>query len=256
MTSIVDRLREFTRPTGEESLMDVAYPTPRFRVGLREAAVVTVILLVALVGWVGFRALADPPPSGEAVLAGQNLIPGTPGPAGGADESTGGFLGGPAASSTAEPEEKVAEEVVVSVVGEVAHPGLVTLAPGARVADALAVAVPLPGAELRTLNHAQRLNDGEQINVLVDSPGEVLTSGVIGGAPDPGTSETTPAGGISLNKATQQELMELDGVGEKTAAAILAYREQIGGFTAIEQLQEVKGIGPAKFAAIQDLVTL
>ena len=73
-----------------------------------------------------------------------------------------------ATSSAAEPPG----EIVVSVVGAVAHPGLTTLAPGARAADALAQAGPLPEAELLGINQAQKLNDGVQI--VVPKQGEAV----------------------------------------------------------------------------------
>ncbi len=49
---------------------------------------------------------------------------------------------------------------------------------------------------------------------------------------------------IRLNTATKQDLISLDGIGEVKAEAILAYRRQIGKFTSVEQLLDVKGIGP------------
>jgi competence protein ComEA len=49
---------------------------------------------------------------------------------------------------------------------------------------------------------------------------------------------------VYLNSASRQELISLSGIGEKKADAILAYRKQIGKFTSVEQLLEVKGIGP------------
>ncbi len=130
-----------------------------------------------------------------------------------------------------------ATPIVVAVVGEVAHPGLVTLDPGARIADALELAQPLPGVDLTSLNLAQKLQDGQQI--------------VVGGPPAP-----TDSGGISLNSATAEQLQTLSGVGAVTAQAIIAYREAHGGFSEIAQLQEVQGIGPAKFAQISEQVTL
>ncbi len=50
--------------------------------------------------------------------------------------------------------------------------------------------------------------------------------------------------------------MTLQGVGEVTAQAIVDYRESIGGFSDIAQLEEVSGIGPAKFAQISKQVSL
>ncbi|NCB56032.1 MAG: helix-hairpin-helix domain-containing protein [Gammaproteobacteria bacterium] len=55
------------------------------------------------------------------------------------------------------------------------------------------------------------------------------------------TSEQTP---INLNTATAEQLMTLKGVGKKKAQAIITYREQHNGFQRIEELDEVKGIGP------------
>lgn len=65
-----------------------------------------------------------------------------------------------------------------------------------------------------------------------------------------------PGGGISLNTASAAELTTLPGVGDATAAAIIAHREKNGPFTSIEGLLDVKGIGPAKFDALKDLVAL
>lgn len=129
-------------------------------------------------------------------------------------------------------------EVVVSVVGEVHTPGLYTFAPGARVADALKAAGPVDPAHIRGLNQAEKLVDSSQI--------------VVGGS-----SEPVPAtdGRVRLNSATVAELEQLDGIGAKTAAAIVSYRDSHGGFGSLEELQKVKGIGPAKYQAIaQDLV--
>lgn len=53
---------------------------------------------------------------------------------------------------------------------------------------------------------------------------------------------------INLNTADAATLMQLDGLGEKTAAAILDYRESHGGFDTVEELQNVKGIGEKKLA--------
>ena len=54
----------------------------------------------------------------------------------------------------------------------------------------------------------------------------------------------------------QDAVERIKGVGEKTAQAIIAYRDAHGGFNSIDELQQVKGIGPAKFATISPEVTL
>jgi len=212
---ISERLREFTQPTGEEELLHVDYPRPRVRISRWQACAVAILVVVGVIIWLG--------------LSSRN-----------SDESG---MPEPAAmeSTTAEP-----SEIVVSVVGEVAAPGLKTLEPGARVADALAAATPLPEAETMTLNQAQRLADGQQLHVLPQ------------GAPLTDAPSAAPAGGdkVSLNSATAAELTDLSGVGEVTAEAIVSFREERGGFQDVEELLEVSGIGPAKFAKLKDNVQL
>ena len=73
-----------------------------------------------------------------------------------------------AASESARPTRAT---IVVSVVGRVARPGLITLPEGARIADALReTGGPVPGADVGALNLARKLADGEQIYVGVPPP--------------------------------------------------------------------------------------
>ncbi|WP_406814833.1 ComEA family DNA-binding protein [Mycobacterium sp. M23085] len=156
--------------------------------------------------------------------------------------------------------------VVVSVVGLVHTPGLVTLAPGARVADALqAAGGAVNGADTIGLNMARPLGDGEQIVVgLAPVPGQptALGSSVATGttptskapAPGPGSAKPKPGQPVDLNTATVQELDALPGVGPVTAAAIVAWRQSNGKFTSVEQLADVEGIGPARLEKLRALV--
>lgn len=210
MPHISDRLRELTRPTGEEDLLNVTYPRPRVRIPPWLACAIAVLVAAGVLTWLGITSRNDP----YAVSASE------------------------ATSSAAAP-----SSLVVSVVGEVENPGLVTVAPDARIADALDHAHPRPGVDLLNLNLAKRLSDGEQIVVGLPAP-----------APVPG--EPQEGGLLSLNSATKEQLMELKGVGEVTAESILSFREESGGFTSIEQLMEISGIGPAKFEALKDQVHL
>lgn len=204
MNAIADRLRDLTRPTGEEELLSVDYPRPRLRVPPRLALVAVGLAAVGLLLWLG----------GSREAANPYEVP---------------------AVSSAPP-----ADIVVSVVGEVDSPGLVTLAPGARVNDALEAAGPKVPTD--NLNLAQKLNDGEQITV-----------GAFPGAEEGGGGETGDDT-VSLNSATAEELITLPGVGPATAEAIIAHREEAGHFTSIEQLMDVSGIGPAKFAQLKDKV--
>lgn len=61
---------------------------------------------------------------------------------------------------------------------------------------------------------------------------------------------------INLNTATVEELETIDGVGEKTALQIISYRNELGGYTSVSQLMDIKGIGEAKYSMIAPFVTL
>jgi competence protein ComEA len=156
--------------------------------------------------------------------------------------------------------------VVVSVVGLVRTPGLVTLAPGARIADALqAAGGAVNGADTIGLNMARPLGDGEQIVVglapISGQPtalGSSVASGSapIPGAPAPVSGSVKPKAGevLDLNTATVAQLDALPGVGPVTAAAIVAWRQSNGKFTSVDQLGDVEGIGPARLEKLRALV--
>jgi competence protein ComEA len=156
--------------------------------------------------------------------------------------------------------------VIVSVVGLVHKPGLVTLAPGARIADALTAAGgALDGADLIGLNMARRVADGEQIIVgITAAPGQPAAMGSsVSSVPASGAPADNPAadgrpsqsaGLVDLNAATVEELDGLPGIGPVTAAAIVAWRDANGRFSSVDQLGDVDGIGPARLEKLRALV--
>ncbi len=142
-----------------------------------------------------------------------------------------------------------AATVVVSVVGSVARPGLVTLPAGARVADAVAAAGGLlPDADPASVNLAAVVSDGQQVAVGV--PG----AGVVGAAD--GSGAAGGAGPVDLNAATAADLDALPGIGPVLAQRIVEHRERNGPFRSVEQLDDVPGIGPATYAELAELVTV
>ncbi|GAA4848369.1 helix-hairpin-helix domain-containing protein [Kitasatospora terrestris] len=132
-------------------------------------------------------------------------------------------------------------QVVVDVAGDVQNPGLRTLPGGSRVADALrAAGGALPGTDTDGLNLARVLTDGEQI--------------LVGGPPPAGSA--APAGPLSLNRATTEQLDTLPGVGPTLAQRIVQYRLAHGPFSSLDELRQVGGIGPRKFDDLKPLLTL
>ena len=61
---------------------------------------------------------------------------------------------------------------------------------------------------------------------------------------------------INLNTATADELTRISGIGEKRAASIIAYRESIGGYTSVDQIKNIRGIGDATYAKIAPYLTV
>jgi competence protein ComEA len=153
-----------------------------------------------------------------------------------------------AADSSAAPATRA--KVVVDVTGRVRRPGIVVLRQGARVVDAVRAAGGSRSREdLSTLNLARVLTDGEQI---------VVGSAVAAGPAVPSSAATAAPGVtlVNLNTADQTALESLPEVGPVTAQAILAWRTEHGGFTSVDQLLDVDGIGDATLAQLTPYVTV
>jgi competence protein ComEA len=140
--------------------------------------------------------------------------------------------------------------LLVHVAGRVRHPGVYQLHQGDRVIDAIqAAGGTLRGADLRSINLAAPLTDGEQVVVLRKGAGSVAV---------PAGSGSAGAGSqlVNLNTATLDQLEALPGIGPVLAQRILDYREQHGPFTSIDDLSNVSGIGDAHMEDLRALVTV
>ena len=222
-----------------------------------------------------------PAPPGEAPLPdGSALV--VPVEAGLAGETAQTLVAEPVVPTL--PPEMSAAEVVVSVRGAVARPGLVTLPAESRVQDLLdAAGGAQESADLSNINVAARLIDGTTLTVpqgvrITESADGVAierrSSAHVANPPEytiygwrpeagaveagGGTAEAQSSSGsglINLNRATQAQLEELPGIGPKLAASIIAYREK-SPYRRVEDLTEVSGIGPKRLEAVRDLVTV
>ncbi|WP_375546717.1 helix-hairpin-helix domain-containing protein [Streptomyces gossypii] len=215
----------------------------------RTLAALAVVLLLA-VGFAVHHFWSGRP---QTVRAPQAAAPGHPpgtsaGPTG-ASAAPGGMAspGGPAA--------RPGGRVIVDVAGKVRRPGIRTLPPGSRVADALKASGGLrPGTDAEGLNRARLLVDGEQI-VAGASPAPAPGGGPPGA--EPGATGAPPTGTrISLGSATAEQLETLPGIGPVLAQHIIDYRDERGGFRSVDELREVNGIGEARFADLEPQVGL
>ena len=186
------------------------------------------------------------------------------------------------------------EEIVVHVVGQVNRPGVYRLRPGTRIGDAVRAAGGFTNrADAATVNLAAVLEDGHQVAVGAlpqpspqeDAPGQAVATAPRSATdaasseqavPSPGTAPrwgspatspaatrsdaqpqiTPPPAKISINRAGLEEFQQLPGIGEKMAQRILYYRYERGGFSSIEDLLNVKGIGQDTLEQIKPYITL
>jgi competence protein ComEA len=152
----------------------------------------------------------------------------------------------------------------VHVAGEVLRPGVYQLPGTARVVDAVdAAGGPTALADVDVINLAAALFDAAQ--VFVPRRGSVGTRAPIprplpGVNVPPSPNANTPEGAssarVNINTASMSDLDTLSGVGPSTAKAIIDYRTKNGPFGSIEDLLNVRGIGPAKLDAMREQVTV
>jgi competence protein ComEA len=143
--------------------------------------------------------------------------------------------------------------MLVYVSGAVRAPDVYWLRPDARVKDVVVAAGGFAdGADSDAINLAARLEDGQHIHVPWQ--GQIVPQEQATGDDDAGASGEAPDALLDLNRADASDLEGLPGVGSTMAERIIAYRDEHGPFTSVDELRQVKGIGPALFAKIAPLV--
>jgi len=196
----------------------------RVRIGVGAAVV---LLFAGLACAVLFSMLA---PKGQSTV----VVPGD-----GADATTSATTAAPAIA------------IFVHILGAVVNPGLYELREGDRGVDAVAAAGGFSeGADRSALNLARFVSDGEQIVVPLVGEAPVAAPGA------PSAGGAAVAGKVNINTADVTALETLPRVGPAMAARIVAWRDENGRFSAIEDLMSVTGIGEKTFEAMKDLVTV
>ena len=148
--------------------------------------------------------------------------------------------------------------IYVDVAGAVRTPGVVKLARGARVYEAIELAGGFAkDAAISAVNQASVLQDGQQLYIVTVeeqktkqlSPSEVSLE-------TSGEGRVADAGKVNINQASEEELMTLPGIGASKAADIVRYREEQGRFEQIEDIMNISGIKEAVFGKIKDKITV
>lgn len=156
---------------------------------------------------------------------------------------------------------KLEGKIVIHITGAVQKTGILILPEGARIADAIdASGGSTESADLDEVNLAYVLQDGQKVyipskedKVKLESKAYIMS----GSGNNVIVQEVNEKGGnkkVNINSATQSELENLPGVGEAIASRIIEYRQQNGKFSKVEDLQNVKGIGDAKFNNMKEYV--
>ncbi|MGD8552319.1 MAG: ComEA family DNA-binding protein [Anaerolineales bacterium] len=139
--------------------------------------------------------------------------------------------------------------IQIHVAGAVNAPGVVQLAPGSIVEQAInAAGGPAEEADLSRINLAQELRDGEQVYIPLQTQTTPKTDAI------QSESETNHQI-LNINTADAVQLEQLPGIGPSLATSIVEYREEHGWFQETDELLNVSGIGPAKLDQIDELIT-
>ncbi|MEY8235201.1 helix-hairpin-helix domain-containing protein [Lachnospiraceae bacterium 66-29] len=144
--------------------------------------------------------------------------------------------------------EEETDIIYVQVSGAVNHPGVYELPLGSRVFQALELAGGMTQeAQEKSINQAQTLEDGQMIWVPTVEEAAALPK-------QQPESLAKDDGKVNLNTATKEELQTLPGIGEAKAQSIVAWREEHGSFTQIEDIMKIEGIKEGVFSKIKDSV--
>lgn len=175
--------------------------------------------------------------------------------------------------------------VQVYVAGAVRRPGVYTLPPDGRLADAIAAAGGIAAtADLTPVNLALKVKDEARYiipdlaaprpadltpsaaaSTLTGKTANLLTGELSGVPSEPEPAAATAAGVdpdpaaaalIDLNTASGPQLETLPGIGPARAKAIITHRQQHGPFAAAEELTAVSGIGSGIYQNLQPLITV
>ncbi|MCX0290592.1 helix-hairpin-helix domain-containing protein [Lactobacillus kullabergensis] len=156
------------------------------------------------------------------------------------------------------------KNVTCDISGAVNHQGVYTLKNGARLNELIAAAGGIKSnAQLKRVNRALILKDQDKIHIpykgekikaeqVVESVSSTSSGSVSAENSDNKADQTTTSNKVNINTADVAQLQQLNGIGEKKAQQIIAYRQKNGQFKSIEELKQVSGIGEKTFVALKE----
>lgn len=150
--------------------------------------------------------------------------------------------------------EEVKNNIIkVYVTGEVRTSGVIELKEGDRIEDAVIKAGGLTEkSNLKNINLAYILEDGQKLYIpSIDDKEDIeyiIDEHVY--------LKSNASKKVNINKATQEQLQTLSGIGPAMAEEIIQYREQDGKFNNIEDIKKVSGIGDKKYEKIKDYIEI
>ena len=140
---------------------------------------------------------------------------------------------------------------IVYISGAVQQPDVYQVPVAARVKDVVLAAGGLTeDAAIDEINLAEHVADAQHIHIRRQGESPSPAS------PVDGAAESSKDGLLNLNTASAADLDSLPGIGQSIAERIIEYRTTNGPFQSVEDLQKVKGIGPALFAKLAPLITV
>lgn len=149
--------------------------------------------------------------------------------------------------------EETEKNIYVYIFGAIKKPGVYTVKEGSRIFQVIDIAGGMKkNAKEGYLNQAETVTDGQSIRVLTKRQYNKVhkKSGV------KTNNNKTDSGKININSGDVSALMQLSGIGETKAKAIIAYREKNGHFSKIEDIKNVSGIGDSTFSNISADITV
>ena len=169
-----------------------------------------------------------------------------------------GVLETAALSDSLEVEEELPEtfsKMSGDIKGAVKLPGMYEVSSDMRVLNVIDMAGGLTlEADDQQVNFSQKVED--QMVIYIPKEGEEVSEniGLVNGGESGQTSEEE--GKVNLNQASKEELMTLNGVGEKKAEKIIEHREENGSFKSIEEIKNVNGFGEKTFESLKSSITI